>query len=161
MSRVSSKEGLLNEPETVRERVAATLTSGATNLLTRQEHANRLIPVASPAQAKTITLPAAKGTGDEYEFINTAARTSGSLIILAHSGDVMNGTIHYGIASTSASLETVYHMTNAYKVTLNNTTTGGLGGDWLRFIDGADGLWYVQGQVYGSGDLASAFTVTS
>jgi len=52
-------------------------------------------------------------------------------------------------------------MTNAYKVTLNGTTTGGKGGDWLKFVDAADATWYVVGQTAGSGTLATPFTVTS
>lgn len=159
MSRVSSKEGLLDGPETVRERVAATIAATAT--LTREKHANRLIPLAAPATAMTITLPEAIGSGDEYEFVNTAARTSGSLIVIAFAGDVMNGTVAAGITVTSAGLASVFHMTNAYKVTLNITTTGGLGGDRLKFIDGADALWYVTGITFGSGNLATPFTVTS
>jgi len=159
MSRVSNPSGLLNEPATVAERVAASVATAAVTL-TREAHANRVIPLGGAAVGKTVTLPEAIGSGDVYEFFVPAAQTSGSIIVIAFTGDVMDGTV-LSADVTGADIASAWHMTNAYKVTLNGTTTGGKGGDWLKFVDAADATWYVVGQTAGSGTLATPFTVTS
>jgi len=149
--------GLANEPATLAERV---VTVSATATLTKETHANRVILLSGAAVGKTVTLPNADGSGDVYEFIVPVAQTSGSVIIIADSGDLMSGTI-LTLDVTGADTATAFHMTNAYKVTLNAGTTGGKGGDRLRFIDGAAGTWYVEGSIAGSGTVATSFTVTS
>jgi len=158
MSRVSNPSGLLNEPATVAERVAASVA--ATTTLTREAHANRVIPLGGAAVGKTVTLPEAIGSGDVYEFFVPAAQTSGSIIVIAFTGDLMDGSV-LAADVTGADIASAWHMTNAYKVTLNGSTTGGAGGDYIKFIDGADATWYVTGQVVGSGTLATPFTVTA
>jgi hypothetical protein len=58
--------------------------------------------------------------------------------------------------STAVATDTSsWFSTNATQISLNITTTGGLGGDYFEFVDGAAGQWYVRGQTRCSGDKAT------
>lgn len=149
MSRLS--QGLANEPQNLSEKVK-TLPAGTTQL-TAEDHANRLLLVASAAAAVVVKLPDAKGTGDIYKVLNTVARTSGALTFQLKS---TASTFNVGVTSldsTAVATDTsLWFSTNATQISLNITTTGGLGADYFEFVDGADGQWYVQGTTRCSGD---------
>jgi len=75
----------LNEPATVAERVAASVATAAVTL-TREAHANRVIPLGGAAVGKTVTLPEAIGSGDVYEFFVPAARDAQDHAVLGRQG---------------------------------------------------------------------------
>jgi hypothetical protein len=152
MSRVSI--GLANEPQNLADKVK-TLPAGTTQL-TAEDHANRQLLVGSAAAAVIVKLPEAKGTGDVYSVLNTVTRTSGALTFqLVNTASVFNVMVN-SLDSTAVATDTSsWFSTNATQIALNITTTGGLGGDWFEFIDGAAGTWYVNGQTRCSGDKAT------
>jgi hypothetical protein len=98
-----------------------------------------------------INLPVARGTGDVYKFLNTVARTSGTIIINASAtstpSNVFVGTIAVVAGSNAAAasnLALAYFTSTDDIITLNITTTGGgWGGDYLELVDGAAARWYV------------------
>jgi len=67
----------------------------------------------------------------------------------------------FAVDSTGADVATAF-MTSATsdKVTLNITTTGGLGGDTVEAYDSASGVWTVRVFINGSGTLATPFAAT-
>lgn len=152
MSRLSI--GLANEPQNLADKVK-TLAAGTTTL-TAEDHANRLLLVASAAAAVTVKLPEAKGTGDVYSVLNTVTRTSGALTFqLVNTASVFNVMVK-SLDSTAVATDTSsWFSTNATQIALNITTTGGLGGDYFEFVDGAAGTWYVRGETRCSGDKAT------
>jgi hypothetical protein len=159
MSRLSA--GLANEAATLGDRVK-TLAAGTT-VLNAAEHGNRLLLAAAAAAAVTVVLPEAVGSGDTYKVLNTVTRTSGSLLFKVNTAtsNVMNAHV-VSLDSTAVATDTAsWFMTNASVITLNITTTGGLGGDYFEFTDGAVGLWYVRGNTRCSGDKATPLTVTT
>lgn len=130
-----------------------TLPAAGTTQLAAETHANKLILVGFATSAVTIKLPQAVGSMDAYKVLNTIARTSGSLIFqLVNTASVFNVMIE-SLDSTAVATDTSsWFSTNATQITLNITTTGGLGGDYLEFVDGAAGTWYVFGRTRCSGD---------
>jgi hypothetical protein len=144
--------GVANEPQSLSERVVVVPT-GATTFGV-ETHAGRLMLTAAAAAAITITLPQATGSGEVYRVLNTVTRTSGSLIFkvsVVPTTNLMNVGV---VALDSAAIVTStthWFMTNATQIALNLTDTGGLGGDYFEFVDGAAGTWYVRGETRCSG----------
>jgi hypothetical protein len=159
MSRLST--GLANEPGTIKDRVL-TLAAGTTKL-TPADHAGRLLLAASAAAAVTVQLPEALGTGDIYRVLNIVTRTSGALTFNVNSlsSNVMNVAVKTFDSTAVATDTSSWFMTNASTIALALTTTGGLGGDYFEFVDGAAGTWYVRGETRCSGDKATPLTVTT
>ena len=154
--------GVANEPQTLEERVK-TLPTGATTC-TVEDHANRLLLVAAAAAAVTVTLPRATGSGDVYRVLNTVARTSGALTFKVSAStptNLMNVMVKSMDSTAVATDTSAWFMTNATQIALNITTTGGLGGDYFEFVDGAAGTWYVRGETRCSGDKATPLTAAS
>jgi hypothetical protein len=154
--------GVANDNDTLLERVV-TVPTGATTF-TVEQHAGRLMLAAAAAAAVTVTLPRATGSGDIYRVLNTVARTSGSLIFKVNvipTTNLMNVAVKSMDSTAVATDTSMWFMTNATQIALNVTTTGGLGGDYFEFIDGAAGTWYVRGETLCSGDKATPLTAAS
>lgn len=149
MSRLSQ---LVGDSGNLADRVF-TLGAAGTVTLDPNLHANRLILVGFATSAVTIKLPQAVGSGDVYKVLNTVARTSGSLTFqLVNTASVFNVMVE-SLDSTAVATDTSsWFSTNATQILLNITTTGGLGGDSIEFVDGAAGTWYVKGITRCSGD---------
>lgn len=151
MSRVSPV--IQNESFTLPERVV-TLSTGTTTL-EPAVHSNRLLLVPAGAAAITINLPRATGSGDFYEFLTTAAQTSGSILINATHWDVSN-VIVGSVKSydTSNAVVNVYASTANDIITLDGTNKGGQSaGDYIKMVDAANGTWrIVEAHVTNGGD---------
>ena len=123
---------------------AVVLASGTT-ALQPEVHANRLLLITVAADAYTLNLPRAYGTGDVYEFLLTIAHTSGSIIINAQAGvpsNIIVGNIFQHHSSGNLLLR--FASTANDIITLNNTTTGGLAaGDRIRLVDASPNTWRV------------------
>lgn len=159
MSRLS--QGLANESATLDNRVKA-IGSGTVKL-TPEDHANRLLLAAAAATAIIVVLPEAIGSGDVYKVLNTVARTSGALTfkVATTSSNIMNVAVKSFDSTAVATDTATWFLTNASQIALNITTTGGLGGDYFEFVDGAVGVWYVRGETRCSGDKITPLTATS
>ena len=154
--------GVANELDTLEERVV-TVPTGATTF-TVEKHAGRLMLCAAAAAAITVTLPRATGSGDIYRVLNTVARTSGALtfkVDVIPTTNLMNVMVKSMDSTAVATDTSAWFMTNATQIALNITTTGGLGGDYFEFVDGAAGTWYVRGETRCSGDKATPLTAAS
>ena len=144
-----------------RSLVLTSVAGGVTVALQPEVHANRLLILSTATSAYTLNLPRAYGTGDTYEFLSPAARTSGSVIINAVAGVPSNlfvGTIWQHSASTDTLVQ--FSSTVNDIITLNITTTGGAtAGDYLKLMDTAPNQWHV---VFGffttSGNPATPFS---
>lgn len=149
MSRLSQ---LVGDSGNLAERVV-TLAAAGTTTLDPLLHGNKLTLVGFATSAVTIKLPQAVGSGDVYKVLNTVARTSGSLIFqIVNTASVFNVMVE-SLDSTAVATDTSsWFSTNATQITVNITTTGGLGGDSFEFIDGAAGTWFVKCITRCSGD---------
>lgn len=162
MSRLSRLHGeIANDAGQVINLAAGTTT------LDPALHSGRLLIASNAAAAMIVILPQAVGSGDVYEVLNVVARTSGALTFKvndktpAAGTNLMNVMVRSMDSSAVATDTTGWFMTNATQISLNNTTTGGLGGDSFRFVDGANKQWFVQGITLCSGDKATPLTAAS
>lgn len=134
------------------------VSAAATELaLTAATHAERLVflPVITSA-GLTITLPAATGTGNIYTVINNGVQTV-SVTVTALAGDLLSGLAKGWHLTAGANDTFAPDGSDDLKYTLNVTTTGGDGGDTLKFIDVATDKWFTDIVFFGSGTLATGY----
>ena len=139
--------------------VASTSTALA---LTVTQHANRIVDWApNSSGAATATLPAATGSKERFTIINSIAQTQGSVVVAALGTDVLSGIAKMFHTTQQASGGGAYLTTaTSDKLTMNRTTTGGLGFDKVQVIDWAAGVWMVEAELVGNGALATPFSAT-
>jgi hypothetical protein len=151
----------------------ASVTKGLVNLtvtdaITQAEHAGRTLVLAAAdaaSTAVTLTLPAATGSGNEYNFVVGVvnAMTAGYKIQVADATDTIDGWI---IAKNDVANHASNNSINVWKpggsddtITLNGTTTGGVSiGDHLCLVDIATNQWALKGWVEQSGTEATPFS---
>lgn len=110
----------------------------------------------SAAAGLTITLPAASGSGNVYEFFVATTVTSNAYIIqVANATDVMAGVV--GVATDAAGVNVPTAATSD-TITMNGSTTGGLAGSVVRLVDRASGQWGVSGALISTGTEATPFS---
>jgi hypothetical protein len=139
------------------------VVSTATALsLTVTQHGERIVLVQTNSTvANTFTLPVATGSGTKFTIINNIAQTQGSVVVAANgTTDVLQG-IAFAMDSTAAA-DAMTFLTSASsdKVSMNRTTTGGLGGDIVEAWDKAANAWLVRVVINGSGSLGTPFSET-
>ena len=138
--------------------VTATTTLAVTTVL----HANRTILLSGASGVGfTSTMPAATGSGNMFTFIVATGWQSTSYIIdFKSSTQQIQGVALVAAASggTSGSFPTINSGTNSNEITLNGTTTGGLGGDIIEVQDVGTLLYTVKRCLLnGSGSAATPF----
>lgn len=140
---------------------ARVVTSSSTALsLTATQHSERVVIWSPNANSTNVaTLPAATGSGARYEIRNGIAQTQGTINIQsASAGDIFKG-IAYAFDTTAAADAGAFLSTaTSVKVTMNKTTTGGLGYDKLIAIDSAVNQWSVEFYYTASGTIATPFS---
>lgn len=137
------------------------ITTATALSLTQAEHAGRVVLVnTNSTVANTFTLPAATGTGDKYTLINNVVQTQGSVVFAAAGTDVVKGVCIAAHNTTTTGGGSFNTTATSDKVTLNRTTTGGLGGDMFEAWDSASGTWTVKVLINGNGTLATPFSAT-
>lgn len=161
MSRNRNIAGLPGDSNTIEDRVIH-LAAGTTNL-DAALHEGKLLVSSNAAAAVVVVLPRSVGGGDIYKVLSTVDRTSGSLTFQVNgSGSNVMTAIVWSLDSTAVATDTTaWFMTNASQIALNGSTTGGVGGDYLEFIDAKAGTWYVRAWTTTSGDKATPLTATS
>jgi hypothetical protein len=116
--------------------------------------------VVNAAAGLTLTLPAASGSGVNYEIVIGTTVTSNSVVVkVANSSDTMRGvaiTAQDG-GDTAVAFEAG---ATADTITMNGTTTGGLLGDRIILKDVAANLWSVNIIMAATGTEASPFSAT-
>lgn len=138
------------------------VTTTATALsLTVTEHADRVVLInTNSTVANTFTLPVATGSGAKFTLINNIAQTQGTVVIAANGTlDTLKGVAIIGdtTAETAGAFVTT---ATSDKLSMDLTTTGGLGGDQVELLDGAANVWTVRATLTGSGTLATPFSAT-
>ena len=138
-------------------RRVVTLTAAVT--LTLEEHAGKILLLDAVA-GFTVTLPDSEATGATYHFRMATVLTSGSYVIqVANSTDEMVGMVSNFDGTTDAVGFDADAVANADTFTMNVTTQGGVfRGDWVEFSDLVADVWFVRGQLSGSGTMISNFT---
>lgn len=116
--------------------------------------------ITDVATAQTFTLPAATGTGDVFKFVIGVTATADKVIQVANSTDEFLGTLVNCDTDTGDALVgfNAAPADNFDTVTLNGTTTGGLGGDIITITDIASGVFLIEGLVNGNGAVATPFS---
>lgn len=142
-----------------------TTAAGSTLTVTKAAHLGRTI-LLDTATGSTCTLPAATGTGDTYRFFVSLAPTSNNHIIkVANATDFFSGLIEItgttgstsnGFCEAPISTGTVSSCEDT--LTMNGTTTGGIIGSYITVIDIASAIWYINGDLNGSGSFATPFS---
>jgi ribosome-interacting GTPase 1 len=110
--------------------------------------------------AATFTLPAATGSGAEFQFIVSVVNTSNYVIKVADATDTIDGSVvlHQDSANTVVSFNTA---SDSDTITLNGTTTGGVSiGDEITLIDIATNQYMVKGILTASGTEATPFSAS-
>lgn len=136
------------------------VTSTATVLaLTVTQHGDRVVLInTNSTVANTFTLPLATGSGVKMTLINNIAQTQGSVVIAANgTTNVLNGKA-YIVSSTEEAAICAFTTASSDKITMNRTTTGGLGGDMVEAWDSSTGVWTVNVTLNGNGAVATPFS---
>lgn len=128
--------------------------TSATVTVTDGAHAGQRI-LLNRAAGVTATLPAATGSGAQYEFI-LMADASGDQIIQVAGDDTMMGVAFLGNDSAGASC--FYTTDTSDTITLNGTTTGGLKGARVIVDDVAADVYAVMVYSEASGTEATPFS---
>lgn len=117
------------------------------------------------AAGSVVTLPAATGTGNVFEFVTTVIATSNSHIVkVANATDVMSGALI--VVDNADGTSTTFGTTGATTtrsdtITLNRTTTGSVAiGERFLIKDVKAGWFSVWGVVIATGSEATPFSAT-
>ncbi len=114
--------------------------------------------VINAAAGLTLTLPAASGTGREFDvLIGTTVTSNNAIIQVANATDVMTGVclMAQDAADTVVGFETA---STSDTITMNGSTKGGILGDRIVLKDVAAGLWAVRMTASGTGSEATPFS---
>ena len=138
------------------------VTLTATDAITVAEHAGRILLMGEVGgdAAATFTLPAATGSGAEFQFIVSVVNTSNYVIAVADATDTIDGSVilHQDSANTVVSFNTA---SDSDTITLNATTTGGVQiGDYVLLTDIATNQYTVSGLLNASGTEATPFSAS-
>ena len=115
------------------------------------------------ANGMDITLPSvSKADAGLWLKIEVAVTvTSSDLVaVTAASGDLLEGSVYLTKATDAVANQAEFAADESNDLTfsMNGGTTGGLIGSWAKFTVNENGYWTVEGQVNGSGTLATPFS---
>lgn len=133
-----------------------TVTS-STVTITAEGYAGSRI-VLNRAAGCTVTLPAATGTGNRYEFFLLADASGSQIVKVANATDVMMGFAALG--NDSAGSSNFYTADTTDTITLDGSTKGGYKGARIVVDDIASGFWAVKVESEASGTEATPFSAT-
>lgn len=156
---VTATAAELNRATDISARVVTTTATALS--LTVTEHAERVVLVnTNSTVANTFTLPVATGSGAKFTVVNNIQQTQGSVVVAASGTlDTLKGVALIG--DTTAETAGAFLTTaTSDKLTMNLTTTGGLGGDQVELLDGAANVWTVRATLTGSGTLATPWSAS-
>lgn len=109
------------------------------------------------AAGSVVTLPAASGTGIQFEIIIKTTVTTNAYDIRCPSGSEFFGhaTLHQDSANTVVSFDAA---DNDTEISMNGSTTGGLRGGRIVLTDAYTGHWHVTLETAATGTEATPFT---
>jgi hypothetical protein len=133
------------------------VSAGATKTLTAADAGKTIL--LDTLAGSVVTLPAATGTQQEFEFITSVIATSNSHVVkVANATDVMSGSL---VVTNIADGTTTGFGTLAASdtITLNRGTTGSAKiGERFWLKDVKEGFWAVHGNTLGTGAEATPFS---
>lgn len=132
----------------------------AATTLTESANGNRT-HLLNLAGGFTVTLPTSTGNGANYKFLVQTVSTTGYIIKVANTTDIVQGTSF--VFSDNAANAVIGFATTGTSdtITLNGTTTGGVSvGDWVELQDFAAGVYSVRAFVQATGTEATPFSAT-
>lgn len=132
----------------------------ATPIVLTTAQTGRIILV-NDAAGLDFTLPsiATADVGTNYTFVVTTTVTSNNFRVTAAAGDLLNGAVW--LADFDTANTGTYFAANGSSnlvVTCNGSTTGGKKGTWLTFVAISSTGWFVYGNMFGDGTLATPFS---
>ena len=133
------------------------IAGGAARTLTAADNGKTV--QLDTAAGTTITLPAATGSGVEFEFVTTVIATSNSHIVqVANATDVMSGAL--AVVDNADGTCTMFGTVAASDtITLNRTTTGSVKiGERFYAKDVKAGYWAISGTIIATGSEATPFS---
>lgn len=151
----------ITTPTVTGSKVAVTASGGATRTLTAAGSGSVNLFDAAAGVVYTLPVPV---VGLVYDFIVTTTITSNSATVITDAGTTfVTGTVVEGVEATTPAANPGPKLfsgngSSHVKVAMNGSTTGGVIGDYLRFICVSSTLWYVTGIVLGSGTIATPFS---
>lgn len=153
----SGANGSINATGTVNALTAIVDVTTATATLTSTQSGSAIL--LDRAAGSTITLPA-DAVGLTYTFVVATTVTSTSYkVIIATASSFFTGAINVPVAAGTAKLFYGDGST-LLSVNLNGTTTGGLQGGWFTVTCLKSGLWLAEGDIEGSGTVATPFATS-
>lgn len=124
-----------------------------------RDHDGKIITL-NRAAGQAVTLPPAIGSGAKLTFVVGTTITSNTTTIkVANSSDTMIGNVHTETTTAGAGLHEAAGGTDD-TITMNGTTTGGIAGSTVEVVDIAANLWQINGNLVGSGTLATSLSAT-
>lgn len=133
----------------------APISAGST--LTVTPAMNNGVILLNAAAGSTVTLPAATGTGNRYQFrVTTTASSNAHKILAASVSDFLNGNA-VGHTAAGATLAFSAAAATAHSIQMpfaGTQPSGGFIGDYFNFIDVGANLWAVDG-MYQAGTTAT------
>ena len=143
--------------------MAAVAANGATLAVVAATHAGKVIQFGK-TDGCIVTLPAATGTGIEYDFvIGITATSNANIIKVANATDVMDGSIMVQQDTDVDGTHAVWRAdVGDDTITLAGAaTTGGIVGGRIKCVDYKSGFWSCQGWTQsGGGAEATPFSAT-
>lgn len=135
------------------------VAAGSALTLTAATHGGRLIQL-NTLTGSTATLPAASGSGVEFDFVVSVLATSNNHVIrVANASDVMVGNVTNRDTDTTDAFAGFNTTSTSDTITLNRTTTGSVTvGEWFRLKDIATNKWRVEGYTTSTGTPATPFS---
>lgn len=154
-NRSLSCKGLSRDEDSIVNVTSATLT------VVPQTHAGKTI-LLNRAGGIAVTLPAASGSGDEYEFIVGTTFTSNATIKVANASDVMVGFATF--ANNGADTANVYETGATDDTYTFDAAVSGLAGGRVKLRDvklnGTTPVWLIDAIESEDGTAATPFSAT-
>ncbi len=152
---ITATAAMLNRNNDTSLRVVS--TTATILALTLTQHGDRYLMInTNSTVANAFTLPAATGSGAVYNIVNNIAQTQGSIVI--NTTSVFGGKIATLDSTAAADAMVFKTAATTNTITLNRTTTGGIGYDSFKFVDIASGTYFVDGSVNASGTIITPFS---
>jgi hypothetical protein len=130
------------------------VTATASLTLNKYDHAENVVNL-SAAAGLTVTLPAATGSGAEYEMFVVTTVTSNAYVVQVTGTDIIQG----GVAlSTDIGGTNMLTAATTDTISMNGSTTGGLKGSWVKVKDVSSGIWRLNGFLVTTGTEATPFS---
>lgn len=136
--------------------------TSSTYVLNEENVGNGAVISLDRAAGIAVTLPASTGSGVKFcLLVGTTISSNTTTIKVANSTDVMIGALDTRLAAGAAGATFGEAATGTDDtITMNGTTTGGIKGSYVELTDVLAGFWRIEGDLIGSGTLATSLSAT-